>query len=321
MFFSKPTCAETYLDPLARDGVLLQARGSVFDESVFLCLRGRRHSVRSAERLKELGFRWPEDILPVSEQVLKAFQPGGNAPGAWSAQGEAMAALRGSLDMREFAAAGLVGFGLEVGAGASPFPVPLHCQVLYGDRIPYDELLKEMYPGQHAHDLVVPDLITDFDSFTCVADDSLDFIIGCHVIEHTRNPIGSIATAHRKLKRGGKLLLVIPDMHRTFDRTRQPTTLEHLCSDYEQPNRQRDYAHYEEFYRLALPVAPDAIDQTAMVQFERGYAIHYHVWDYPSFATMIEHIRNHVVDWSGVWSHQTLSNVTHDIEFYYLLTK
>lgn len=321
MFFGTRARAESPLSPVCRDGVLMQARGSVFGENVFLCARGRRHSVRSAERVRELGFRWPEDVLAVSESVLKAFQPGGIAPGNWNEGGNGLSAVRGSLDMREFVAAGLHGFGLEVGAGASPFPVPLNCRVSYGDRVPYEELLKELYPGQHAHDLVVPDLITDFDDFRGVADDSLDFIIGCHVIEHTRNPIGSIAAAHRKLKPGGRLVLAVPDRNRTFDRARAPTTLEHLIEDHAKPDRRRDFAHYEEFYRLALPVPVDQITRTATEQFEKGYAIHYHVWDHASFSAMIDYIRDHVVAWSDVWSHPTLADVDHDIEFYFLLTK
>lgn len=202
------------------DSILLQSRGSVFGENVFLCTRGTRHSVRSAERIRELGFKWPDDVIQVEESVLKAFRPGGIAPAMWSEDTDP-SKISSSIDMREYFASGISGLGIEVGAGASPFPIPLDCRVLYGDLFSYGKLIASLYPGQSSYELVIPDLITNFDNFDGVADNSLDFIIGCHVIEHTRNPIGSIISAHKKLKKGGKLLLVIPDMERTFDMSKK----------------------------------------------------------------------------------------------------
>lgn len=305
---------------LREDGVLLQSRNSVFGESVYLCIRGRRHSVRNADRVRDLGFKWPEDVLQVPESVLKTYLPGGIAPGLWSPNMNCTA-INSSIDMREYIASKLHGFGLEVGAGASPFPVPLECKVLYGDMLHIEDLRKGLYEGQQPYDLVFPDIITDFNDFRGIADDSLDFIIGCHVVEHTRNPIGSIVAAHRKLKDGGKLLLVVPDKNRTFDHARPITPLEHLFEDYREPDRDRDYAHYEEFYRLAFRVPDERLVQTVDSAFSQNYDIHYHVWDYDSFSKMIKSIQKNITRWSDIWSHPTLSNIEHDIEFYFLLTK
>jgi len=149
--------------------------------------------------------------------------------------------------MREAITASLNGFGLEIGAGASPFPVPLRCRVVYGDRLAYDQLCAERYPGQRVFDIVIPDITNDVDTIENGADSSLDFLIACHVIEHTRNPIGAIATAWRELKPGGRLVLVVPEKQRTFDRDRPLTPLEHLVEDHLNPDRARDFAYYEQF--------------------------------------------------------------------------
>ena len=147
-----------------------------------------------------------------------------------------------------------------------------------------------------------PDVLTDFDTLENIADSSLDFLVACHVIEHTRNPIGSIAAALRKLKPGGRLVLVVPDKERTFDRARPVTTLEHLVEDHRDPRRDRDIAHYEEFYRLAEPVSQNHLADTIRQKFAECYAIHFHVWTHPSFAQMLNHVVCEVCPWSHVWT-------------------
>ena len=302
------------------EGVLVQARNSVFGEKVYFCFRGKRYYVRSEARINELGFKWPDDVVSVSESVLKSYQVGGIVPGFWPINIDT-SMINSSIDMREIMASDLRGIGLEVGAGSSPFPIPLECKILYGDRLSISELSQELYFGQSIYDLVVPDLVTDFDDFQGIPNNSLDFIIGCHVIEHTRNPIGSIVAAYHKLKVGGKLLLVVPDKHRTFDKNRPLTDINHLLLDYESPNRERDYAHYEEFYQLAFPISEELFTQTVSEQFTSNYAIHYHVWNYESFTNMINYIQSNIISWSNIWSNPTLLDLQNDIEFYFVLTK
>jgi len=303
-----------------RDCVLLQARNSEFGDAVFLARHGRRHYVPSAKIVAELGLRWPEDVLQVPAAVIRALSIGGPVPHRFAPDADPRQIVS-SMEMREYMARNLRGLGLEVGAGASPFPVPLHCRVLYGDKWPHERLVRELYPGQAAHNLVVPDLQTEFETFRGIADESLDFIIGCHVIEHTRNPIGAIATAHRKLKPGGQLLLVVPEKTRTFDRERPLTPLSHLIDDYRHPDRTRDLQHYDEFFTLAFPTPEERRAQAIREADEFDADIHFHVWNYPSFMEMIEYVNREVVKWLSVWSHPPLSNPELDIEFYVALTK
>lgn len=304
-----------------KNGCLLQSRKSVFGEKVFLCLQGYKHLMVSSERIIQYGFRWPEDVIAVPEIVLKNYLNAGHVPAIWNGPID-FQKVSDSVTMREAMASGLTGAGIEIGAGASPFPIPLSCKVCYGDRLSYNDLVKEIYPGQSVSDLVVPDLQTDFDKLSGIADESMDFIIGCHVIEHTKNPIGSIILAHKKLKAGGKLLLCIPDKERTFDRKRPITSLEHLVEDFKDPDRERDLEHYKEFYRLSFPI-DDTIKYNLEVckRFKEEYAIHYHVWDHSSFRKMLEWINNNIQQWSGIWSHPSIGDTQDNIEFYAVLTK
>jgi len=177
----------------------------------------------------------------------------------------------------------LRGTGVEFGAGTNPFPVPAHCNIIYADRNSSEELAaRDYFAGQGT----VPSHIqTDIAEMEGIAESSVDFIIGSHVIEHTPNPIKALRNAYRNLRTGGRLLLVVPDKNVTFDKGRGLTSLDHLIADYEMPSRERDFEHYVEFFRLGFP-QPDPIASARMI-WERGDDVHFHTWTYESFGELI----------------------------------
>jgi 2-polyprenyl-3-methyl-5-hydroxy-6-metoxy-1,4-benzoquinol methylase len=109
-----------------------------------------------------------------------------------------------------------------------------------------------MYSGQTTHDLIRLDYVTDIRTLAGVSDASLDFIVACHVIEHTNNPIGAIDSCYRALKPGGSLVLVVPDMNKTFDSKRELASLAHFIEDCQNSSLERDRGYYEEFYTKAF---------------------------------------------------------------------
>jgi SAM-dependent methyltransferase len=303
-------------------GAVVCSPQSIFGSKVFYLARGRRHWIREGRWFAEHDLAWPECVIDVDPRLLSATLPGGPAPRTWTdADRLSPPSHTSSFDMREIAGSLVHGRGIEVGAGASPYPLPLDCRVLYADRLPHSELTTEIYPGQIVEDLVEPDLITDLEALCGPPDGSLDFIVACHVIEHTRNPIGALVRAWNRLRSGGQLVLVIPDMERTFDRGRKVTLLEHLVADFEYPSRDRDLAHYQEFYRDAFPTPADRYDETVRARFDSDYAIHYHTWTYASFQEMIGWVRKEVAPFSDVWAQPTRPDPDADIEFYFVLTK
>lgn len=177
----------------------MQSFGPIFGDRVYICSNGRKHYLTEVERLRHYGLAWPDDIVKVPDSIVESYAIAGWVPNIFGPNFDIHVITQGS-DMREFIGTSLSGFGLEVGAGASPFPLPLHCRVLFGDHITYDRLIRDLYPGQQSHQLVNPDIITDFSSLNGICDLSLDFIIGCHVIEHVFDPIGSIFNAYQKTK-------------------------------------------------------------------------------------------------------------------------
>lgn len=299
-------------------GQLLRSQASEFGDRVYYVDKGRRHWVRDGEWLKRNGFSWSTDVEDVAPEILYSFINAGIAP--IRNRSDLGKLNLSSVDVREIAAANLSGTGMEFGAGASPFPVPLHCNVRFADAFSYESLKEVMYPGQQAHDLICPDYVTDIKTLAGIASASLDFIVACHVIEHTNNPIGAIDSCYRALRHGGSLVLVVPDMTKTFDSKRALTTLTHLVEDYEGPSLERDRAHYEEFYAKAfeMPAGSDIREYSTQKQSEGG-DIHYHVWTYETFEELI-HWCAKQQGWQIAFAHPTLPGPD-NIEFYFVLTK
>ena len=308
-----------------REGVILHAPDSRHGGKVFFCRRGLRHWITDASWLAENDFVWPTDVQKVDPPVLDAFLPGRNAARRWSRTEWKNPPRDNTLVMREISVSRLSGRGIEIGAGANPMPVPLNCTVRYADVYDADELRNQAYEGQILSDLIAPDIVASFEDLTAVPDNSINFVVTCHVIEHTWDPIGSMVGAWRKLRPGGSLVLVVPEITRTFDRHRRLTELDHLIEDYRNPDptRVRDQEHFQEFYAKAFVTAPDQYEATWRAKWEEAYPIHYHTWTHESFGGMIRWMaENGAIDnVEEIWSQPPLPDRAECIEFWYVLKK
>lgn len=77
-----------------------------------------------------------------------------------------------------------------------------------------------------------------------------DFVLSCHMLEHTANPIKALHEWHRVLRPRGLLVLVVPDKERTFDHRRPVTTLGHVLDDYRNNTGEDDQTHIPEVLEL-----------------------------------------------------------------------
>lgn len=179
----------------------------------------------------------------------------------------------------------LQGDGIEIGGLSRPLPLPRKARAKQVDRFSEDGLRKH-YPGKSGKMIVRPDIVDDGESLGTIVDDSLDFVIANHVIEHFPNPILFLHNACRVLKSGGILYLAIPDKEKTFDRSRPVTPFEHLVSDFENGPDASRTDHYREFVRLVEePIrygpwkSEEEYDATVQKLMDDDYSIHFHVWD------------------------------------------
>ena len=127
----------------------------------------------------------------------------------------------GFLSFREKGYTLLGGKGIEIGGFENPANIPNAEKIIRCDRLNREEAQK-LFPEVNCSLLHEPDLIFDLDvvGLSHFADQSLDFIIINHVIEHLVNPVYAIEEIRRTLKRKGHFVISAPDKDYTFDLNR-----------------------------------------------------------------------------------------------------
>lgn len=113
---------------------------------------------------------------------------------------------------------------------------------------------------------------------------SYDFILSCHMLEHTANPLRALHEWKRLLKPGGSLLLVLPHRDGSFDHRRPVTSLAHLADDFDGERGEDDTTHLEEILALH-DLSRDPL-QASRADFEQwiranetNRGAHHHVFD------------------------------------------
>lgn len=93
-------------------------------------------------------------------------------------------------------------------------------------------------------------IIADAVDLSKIQEETYDFILSSHVLEHVANPIKALYEWKRILKKNGKLFLIVPNRKYTYDRCRPLTTLEHIINDYYCNVDESDSTHLDEIIRL-----------------------------------------------------------------------
>lgn len=147
--------------------------------------------------------------------------------------------------MRIISGIDLTSSGIEYG--------PLHRTIITRDmckRIRYvDYKSREELVAQYAHDAVVDvSLIPDIDIVTggrqiteFVPEESIDFVISSHVMEHVPDFIGWLETNLRLLRPGGRIALAYPDRRFCFDLAKPPTEFHDVVAAYLEKRTQPNF--------------------------------------------------------------------------------
>ncbi|TMK62323.1 MAG: methyltransferase domain-containing protein [Actinobacteria bacterium] len=178
----------------------------------------------------------------------------------------------------------LRGDGIEIGALFNPLRVPPEARVTYVDHAGLDEL-REIYSE---HDWVqAPDVIDEGERLEKFADESLDFVIANHMLEHVEDPIEALENFLRVLRPGGILFLTLPDARHTFDGRRTRTTLEHLLRDHQEGPQVSRREHYEDIARIIDCVPEEQVAARADEIAADRARHHYHVWELETFLDLL----------------------------------
>ena len=173
---------------------------------------------------------------------------------------------------------------------------------------------------------VEPDIVADLDAdrLRAVESSSQDFVIASHVIEHLADPLGFLDDAHRVLRVGGVLLLLVPDRRCTFDRDRGATPLTCLIRDHERDATVPDDDHVLDFLVGAdqgpdfeIPDDPDA--RARLFAWHRDRSIHVHCWTEDEFTEVLRYCSD---DLGQNWECRArLSTAENGMEFGFVLVR
>lgn len=182
------------------------------------------------------------------------------------------------------------GAGLEIGALYNPVFVRPGVTVRYVDWEPTESLRDQVRLMPHHQDapIVNVDIVDNGDTLATVAEQSQDFIIANHFLEHVQDPIGTVKRHLEILKPGGVLYYGIPDKRFTFDRSRPVTTLEHHYRDHEEGPAWSLDQHLEEYVALAEnKTGSEGRDRIAELMKLPRLGIHFHVWTIQEVTEML----------------------------------
>ncbi len=179
----------------------------------------------------------------------------------------------------------LRGEGIEIGALDFPLRLPRGASVCYVDYLDavglceaYDSTLSEGRP------LVVPDVVDDGARLALFPDESLDFVVANHMLEHVEDPIAALQHQLRVLRSGGVLYLTLPDARQSFDAPRKRTTTEHLLRDHRDGPHVSRREHYEECARLIEGHSGAILTRRVTEMEDECLRPHFHVWEPITFA-------------------------------------
>lgn len=186
-----------------------------------------------------------------------------------------------------------LGEGLELGAAAhNPFNLP-GCRNVAPHAADTDhahrksfELFRDLQLAT-CNRYVLIDLVGVADDLP-VEDDSQDYIVSSHVVEHLPNVIGAFLEWKRVLRPGGAVLMIVPKRGEC-DRGRPITPLAHFREDFE---RGHD------------------VDSHPRPPGQSAEDYHYHVFSLWSLMRLIDHCNErHDLGWEIVAAQQTDSKV------------
>ena len=174
--------------------------------------------------------------------------------------------------------------GVEIGAlhERAPLPDGPVLSMKYVDGLSIDQL-KLMYPELDAKKIQLPDIVDQAETLNTIKDQSFDFLIASHVLEHTQDVLYSIENWLRVVKNGGLVFITIPNMCATFDSNRSLTTFEHFLQEYRNSDAltRNKLEHFREWALVNQPFANITnfqIESIAKHYYERNYFIHYHTF-------------------------------------------
>ncbi|WP_262152504.1 methyltransferase domain-containing protein [Chryseobacterium foetidum] len=137
--------------------------------------------------------------------------------------------------------------------------------------------------------------ILDGTDLNQIHDNSYDFLLSSHNLEHIANPLKAVEEWVRVLKKGGALVLILPDKRYTFDINRPYTKFDHILDDFRNNVDEYDLTHIDEILKLhdlrrdnGAPKDIDKFRERCEKNFDNR-CLHHHVFSTDLLAEIYNH--------------------------------
>jgi SAM-dependent methyltransferase len=179
--------------------------------------------------------------------------------------------------------------GLEIGGPSQVFRQRLPCYACVGNLDNCDFSSRNAWSEHgdlfefHAGKAPGRNIFCDASDLRIVPDDTYEFILSSHNLEHFANPVKALKEWQRVTVPGGILVLVLPNYCYTFDHRRQPTPVRHMLDDFEQNTPESDLTHLPDILanhdlrRDPLAGTPEEFKKRSLANFENR-CLHHHVF-------------------------------------------
>ncbi|HSW12867.1 MAG TPA: methyltransferase domain-containing protein [Solimonas sp.] len=207
-------------------------------------------------------------------------------------QGRAMLSLGLLLNPRQRVLPWMQGTGVEVGPGLNPHVLPsAGVEVRYVEALSAEQWLRlykktDQPPRAVTDNLWANYVVGSASTLDICEDGSLDFIFSNHVFEHLVNPLGVLEHWLRKLKPGGVIGGVVPDLRHTFDLRQPGSTLAEILAEHAQGGFDLRPGHYQRWCRYTAPY------NTPEELVARNYSVHAHYYTPQSFDALVGLLRD-----------------------------
>ncbi len=150
-------------------------------------------------------------------------------------------------------------YGIEVGGPSKffglkgAFPVYLFAKQIDGVNFSKETIwegrISEGQTYNYYDDKIGKQYIAEATDLKSIPDNTYDFLLSCHSLEHVANPVKALMEWKRVCKYGAMIVLVLPDKLHTFDVDRPYTSFAHLLDDYNKNVGEHDCTHFEEIIK------------------------------------------------------------------------
>jgi SAM-dependent methyltransferase len=183
--------------------------------------------------------------------------------------------------------------GLEIGGPSSAFqrwfkPLPIYHRVGSLDncdisRVTTWTIHEDAYTFS-PHKAPGKNIFCDASNLSCIADQSYDFVLSSHNLEHFANPVKALYEWKRVIRPGGGLIVLLPNHMRTFDHRRSPTTVDHMFEDFRNETPEDDLFHLPEImekHDFSLDPGTASVEEFHKRSLDNfnNRCLHHHVFD------------------------------------------